>query len=124
MTKHPSIYRTRICPHRAGDDERSASPALSSACIWRLALLFTVGHSTPHRRRVDRAARRARTAELVDVRRFPGSRRHPQFSREALAASLAEAGIGYRHEPDLGGRFSQRGLAPATQFSAPGPARG
>jgi uncharacterized protein (DUF488 family) len=38
------------------------------------------------------------------VRRFPGSRRHPQFGRDALAASLAEAGIGYRHEEALGGR--------------------
>ena len=33
---------------------------------------------------------------LVDVRAYPVSRRHPQFSRDALAASLAEAGIDYR----------------------------
>jgi uncharacterized protein (DUF488 family) len=43
-------------------------------------------------------------ATLVDVRRFPGSRRHPQFSRDALAASLGAAGIGYVHAGDLGGR--------------------
>ena len=43
---------------------------------------------------------------LVDVRRFPGSRRHPQFNQEALAASLSETGIDYRHEVDLGGRRS------------------
>jgi uncharacterized protein (DUF488 family) len=43
---------------------------------------------------------------LVDVRRFPGSRRHPQFGSAALAASLAEAGIGYRHAEALGGRRS------------------
>jgi uncharacterized protein (DUF488 family) len=41
---------------------------------------------------------------LVDVRRFPGSRRHPQFGRDALAASLRSAGIGYAHAGDLGGR--------------------
>jgi uncharacterized protein (DUF488 family) len=32
---------------------------------------------------------------LIDVRAFPVSRRHPQFSREPLAATLQEAGIGY-----------------------------
>jgi uncharacterized protein (DUF488 family) len=41
----------------------------------------------------------------VDVRRFPGSRRHPQFGREALAGALAAAGIGYEwHGAALGGR--------------------
>ena len=32
---------------------------------------------------------------LVDVRAFPVSRRHPQFSRDAISATLAEAGIAY-----------------------------
>ena len=40
------------------------------------------------------------------MRRFPGSRRHPQFNQSALAATLAEAGIVYRHEVELGGRRS------------------
>ena len=40
---------------------------------------------------------------LVDVRRFPGSRRHPHFAGEALSAALGAAGIEYAHEPDLGG---------------------
>lgn len=48
----------------------------------------------------------------MDVRRYPGSRRHPQFSRDALAASLAGAGIGYVHEPDLGGRRAARPDSP------------
>jgi uncharacterized protein (DUF488 family) len=52
---------------------------------------------------------------LVDVRRYPASRRHPQFSRDALAASLAGAGIGYVHEPDLGGRRAAR---PDSQHTA------
>ena len=43
---------------------------------------------------------------LVDVRRFPSSRRHPQFDQPALAASLQDAGIGYRHAVELGGRLS------------------
>ena len=42
----------------------------------------------------------------MDVRRFPGSRRNPQFGQEALAETLGEAGIAYRHAVDLGGRLS------------------
>ena len=43
---------------------------------------------------------------LVDVRRFPGSRRNPQFGQAALAATLEAAGIAYRHAEKLGGRRS------------------
>jgi uncharacterized protein (DUF488 family) len=32
------------------------------------------------------------------VRAYPGSRRHPQFSKDSLSASLREAGIAYRWE--------------------------
>ena len=35
---------------------------------------------------------------------FPGSKRYPQFGREALAKSLVEHGIRYEHFPELGGR--------------------
>jgi uncharacterized protein (DUF488 family) len=45
---------------------------------------------------------------LVDVRRFPGSRRHPQFNRDSLAKGLDSAGIDYRHVEALGGRRSER----------------
>ncbi|MGH7200566.1 MAG: DUF488 family protein, partial [Planctomycetaceae bacterium] len=45
---------------------------------------------------------------LVDVRRFPGSRTHPQFNADALQQSLADAGIKYRHMEALGGRRSAR----------------
>ena len=31
----------------------------------------------------------------MDVRAYPASRRHPQFSREPLSATLADAGISY-----------------------------
>src|SRR6185369_6765613 len=41
---------------------------------------------------------------LVDVRRFPGSRRHPQFSQAALFRSLEEAGICGVWREGLGGR--------------------
>jgi uncharacterized protein (DUF488 family) len=43
---------------------------------------------------------------LVDVRRYPGSRRNPQYNRGALEQVLAESGIAYRHVEALGGRLS------------------
>jgi uncharacterized protein (DUF488 family) len=42
----------------------------------------------------------------VDVRRFPASRRHPQFNRAELEATLESAGLAYRHAAELGGRRS------------------
>ena len=50
--------------------------------------------------------REAAVETVVDVRRFPGSRRHPQFDREALEAAAGEAGIAYAHAVELGGRLS------------------
>jgi uncharacterized protein (DUF488 family) len=41
---------------------------------------------------------------IADVRMFPGSKRYPQFNKEALAQSLGERGIRYEHFPELGGR--------------------
>ena len=40
----------------------------------------------------------------MDVRRFPGSRRNPQYNVEPLAEALARVGIEYTHLPELGGR--------------------
>ncbi len=47
-----------------------------------------------------------RVLALVDVRRYPASRRHPQFNRAALERSLPEASIEYVWMPELGGRRS------------------
>ena len=53
----------------------------------------------------------SRIATLIDVRAYPVSRRHPQFSRDALAASLAEAGIDYRWEGKALGGMRKGGYA-------------
>ena len=68
------------------------------------AAVFTIGHSTRGIEEFIALLRGNGIELLVDVRRFPGSRRHPQFGRDELAASLADAGIAYRHEEALGGR--------------------
>lgn len=66
--------------------------------------LRTVGHGTLTAGGLARLLTDAGVEELVDVRSFPASRRHPQFRREAMESWLPEAGVVYRWEPRLGGR--------------------
>ena len=68
--------------------------------------VFTIGHGTRPVDELIACLREARVETLVDVRRFPSSRRNPQFGQAALAESLGAAGIAYRHEIELGGRRS------------------
>ncbi|MDP9019337.1 MAG: DUF488 domain-containing protein [Actinomycetota bacterium] len=41
---------------------------------------------------------------VVDVRRYPGSRRHPHFGSDEMATWLPPRGLAYRWLPSLGGR--------------------
>jgi uncharacterized protein (DUF488 family) len=66
----------------------------------------TAGHGTRTSEELVEMLRRARVQTLIDVRRYPGSRRNPQFNRDALAKALEAAGIRYRHAEALGGRLS------------------
>ena len=66
----------------------------------------TVGHGTRPLEELIETLLEAGARTLVDVRRYPGSRRNPQFGRESLAAGLGTAGIAYRHAVELGGRLS------------------
>ena len=66
--------------------------------------LWTIGHST---RKIDMfiSLLEENGIKLVaDVRLLPGSKRYPQFNKDALAQSLNEHGIRYEHFPELGGR--------------------
>ena len=72
------------------------------------ATLWTIGHSTLAIEAFLDLLRAHDIQALADVRRFPGSRRHPHFAREALQPTLAEAGIDYLWLPELGGRRSAR----------------
>lgn len=71
--------------------------------------VFTVGHGTRTTEELAAILHGADATRLVDVRRFPGSRRHPHFAREALEESLPALGIEYdwRGE-ELGGRRSRK----------------
>jgi len=65
--------------------------------------VLTIGHSTRSIESFVEMLRAYGVKRLVDVRTIPRSRTNPQFNRESLAQSLAEAGIGYTHVAELGG---------------------
>ena len=71
-------------------------------------MIHTIGHSTRELGEFLDLLAAHGVAQIVDVRRYPASRRHPHFAREALAAALAAVRIGYEHEPELGGRRTAR----------------
>jgi uncharacterized protein (DUF488 family) len=66
--------------------------------------IWTIGHST---RKIDdfiSMLEQTGIKLLADVRSLPGSKRYPQFNKQALAESLSARGIRYEHFPELGGR--------------------
>jgi uncharacterized protein (DUF488 family) len=80
--------------------------------------VYTIGHSTRGIEELVELLRENAVQLLVDVRRFPVSRRYPHFTGADLAASLAEAGIAYHHERDLGGHREPRPGSPNTALRA------
>ncbi|HEY7070222.1 MAG TPA: DUF488 domain-containing protein [Acidimicrobiales bacterium] len=66
--------------------------------------MLTIGHGTLSAPEFADLLDRAGVRSLVDIRAFPGSRRHPHMSREAMASWVPEAGVAYGWEPRLGGR--------------------
>ena len=76
--------------------------------------VWTVGHSTrPWEDFLGVLAAHGIEA-IADVRRFPASRRHPHFNREAMKPALAAAGLDYRWLEQLGGRRTPRPDSPNT----------
>ncbi len=81
-----------------------------------VSALWSIGHSTRPLDELVAMLREAGVERLADVRRYPGSRRNPQFSAESLAVSIPEAGIDYVPMPDLGGRRPTRPDSPHTAW--------
>ena len=76
--------------------------------------ILTVGHSTHPAEKFVALVSSQGIEMICDVRRFPGSRRNPQFNAEALREALADAGVEYEPFGDqLGGR--RRPTRPAEQ---------
>src|SRR5512142_2056467 len=78
--------------------------------------VFTIGHSNRPLESLIELLKGTGIAALADIRRFPGSRAHPHFNREPLAASLSAAGIRYHWIEALGGRRSSRKASPSTNL--------
>ena len=74
----------------------------------KISRIWTIGHST---RNIDifiSLLEENGIKLLADVRSLPGSKRYPQFNKEAMAESLNACGIRYEHFPELGGRRKAR----------------
>jgi len=82
--------------------------------------IFSLGHSTRGIDEFTDLVREFGVTCLVDVRRFPSSKRHPHFAAGSLAAVLAAAGVEYVHEPDLGGYRKARPDSRNTGWSSGG----
>lgn len=79
-------------------------------------MILTIGHSTRPLAELIGLLRANGVRTLVDVRTVPRSRRNPQFNCETLAGALADAGIHYRHLPELGGLRRPRPDSPNTAW--------
>lgn len=70
--------------------------------------IWTLGHSNRTLEEFIELLAANNIQAIADVRRFPGSRKNPQFGQEALQQSLSEVGIEYAAFPELGGRRTPR----------------
>jgi uncharacterized protein (DUF488 family) len=67
-------------------------------------MVWTIGHSTHPLEEFIDILFSFSIERIIDIRRFPGSRRFPHFNKQALEISLPQHGIQYTHLEDLGGR--------------------
>lgn len=95
-------------------DERSERDEESGPVI------FTVGHGAGPVDPLLASLEAAGVRRLVDIRTAPGSRRHPQFGKDALARALRGRGVEYVWRKDLGGWRRPRPDSPHTALRSPG----
>ena len=79
-------------------------------------VLLTIGHSTHSIGEFTAILEAQGVDRLADVRTIPRSRHNPQFNRDALEASLAEAEMRYVPMPGLGGLRHARPDSPNTAW--------
>ncbi len=100
-----SVRAARASPWRSPFPSSCRSP-------YTPGVIYTIGHSTRELAEFLGLLRAHGISGVVDIRSYPASRRHPHFTRDALAATLAAAGIAYHHEAELGGRRTARRDSP------------
>lgn len=66
--------------------------------------IYTIGHSTHTIAAFTEMLQSFHIGILADIRRYPSSRRHPQFNKAALQQSLSDTDIQYIHLAGLGGK--------------------
>lgn len=85
-----------FCGYSTGD--------MGTMSRWRTAMppsIFTIGHSNHPLEQFLALLAQHEVEALADIRRFPGSRKHPHFNRDNLAAALQKTGVEYRWLEDL-----------------------
>jgi hypothetical protein len=116
IAREPGAFDRVLRRWRAADqqeDHGEEDPAHRR--LWYIesaVIVHTLGHSTLALDAfLERLAGHG-IAGIADVRRFPMSRRHPHFAREALAQALDGGGVAYDWLPELGGRRNARPDSP------------
>lgn len=66
--------------------------------------IWTIGHSTRSLAEFMAMLHSFHIELVVDIRSFPGSRKFPQYNKEALEISLPQYNLKYIHLKNLGGR--------------------
>jgi uncharacterized protein (DUF488 family) len=85
-----------------------------------VTVIYTIGHSVQPQALLVGALLEQGIEVLCDIRRYPQSRRNPQFNQRALESTLREHGIDYRHLEGLGGRRDEKPESPNTALRNPG----
>lgn len=67
-------------------------------------IIWTIGHSTRSFEEFVFLLDTYQIQHVIDIRRFPGSKRFPQYNKEILTKALFKHGIQYTHLEALGGR--------------------
>jgi uncharacterized protein (DUF488 family) len=107
-----TAYR-RGAKHPAATIARQTSQRIPGVLLHsRPVTVYTLGHSTRTLEALTALLAEHAIRGVADVRRFPASRRHPHFAREALERTLPAAGIRYDWVPALGGRRPTRPDSP------------
>ncbi|MGQ0560733.1 MAG: DUF488 domain-containing protein [Gemmatimonadota bacterium] len=81
--------------------------------------IYTIGHSTRSIDEFIELLKQNGIERLVDVRRFPGSKRYPHFGGEQLPIQLEAVGITYQHAEIFGGRRTPRADSPNQAWRNP-----
>ena len=78
--------------------------------------VWTIGHSTRPIEVFIELLKANQIETVADVRRYPGSRWHPQYNERNLRESLSQQGIEYAWIPALGGRRTPLADSPNTAW--------